>query len=250
MAALKFVTVLLTALAVKCVGGQTPTDPTQCPQPVNCIRDPCDGVRCPRFLNTECRSDFCHGECRATFFLSNGREVTSRCPVEMCDQKQCAGNRTCVEEVLPAICPADRPNCRQYIKARCILPTTPPPVMNCSFVVCPPETVCIVRETRVGPRPRCVPPPPPSSCDQLDCDEGMECFVREREGLPSVVRCVPIRVSPMPRDCSEVECPDGFVCIVTSNRAICAEVPTPRNCNDLECETGQECREVPAAGTE
>ena len=235
---------LLAALLVAQVSGQNTVEPTtDCPRPVNCVRDPCEGARCPRFLNTECRADFCSGECKATFFrLSNGKEVTDRCSAETCGEKVCPGNRTCIEEVVPPSCPAGSPNCRQYIKPRCILP---PPVMNCSFVACHPETVCVVKDTPRGPRPRCVAPPPPSSCDELKCEEGMECLERKGEGLRSVVRCVPASiVSDKPRNCSELECPDGFVCMVTNNRAICAMAPTPRTCSELECEPGQECRQV------
>ena len=231
--------VLLAALLVAQVSGQPITN---CPRPVNCVHDPCEGARCPRFLNTGCRPDFCNGECKATFFrLSDGKEVTDRCSAETCGEKVCQGSRTCIEEVVPPSCPAGSPNCRQYIKARCVLP---PPVMNCSFVACHPETVCVVKDTPRGPRPRCVAPPPPSSCDELECEEGMECFERKREGLRSVVRCVPASISEKPRNCSELECPDGFVCMVTNNRAICAMAPTPRTCSELECEPGQECREV------
>jgi len=104
--------------------------------------------------------------------------------------------------------------------------------------------VCEVRQTRQGPRARCVPQPPPTSCENVECDEGMECRVRERDGLNPVVRCKPIRVIPTPRDCSELECSDGFVCMVTNGTAICVEPsPLPDACDALDCEERNlECR--------
>ena len=89
-----------------------------------------------------------------------------------------------------------------------------------------------------------MPRPPPTSCENIECDEGMECRVRERDGLKPVVRCKPIRVVPSPRDCSELECSDGFVCMVTNGTAICVEPPPlPDACEGLNCEEQNlECR--------
>ena len=216
-----------------------------CPQPVTCDSNPCNGTRCLRFLNSECRVDACRGECRATFFRSNGREVTSRCAAPTCAQTRCPARRTCVNRVVPPTCPRNRPNCRQYISPQCVLPPPSQPPTNCAVILCPTDRpVCEVRQTRQGPRARCVPRPPPTNCENVECDEGMECRVRERAGLDPVVRCKPIRVVPTPRDCSELECSDGFVCMVTNGTAICVEPPPlPDACEGLNCEEQNlECR--------
>ena len=217
-----------------------------CPQPVVCDANPCNGIRCLRFMNSECRVDSCRGECRATFFRStNGKEVTSRCAAPTCAQKRCPARRMCVNRVLPPTCPTNRPNCRQYISPQCVLPPPPQPPTNCAVIQCPTDRpVCEVRQTRQGPRARCVLQPPPTSCETVECDEGMECQVREREGLDPVVRCKPIRVVPTPRDCSELDCSDGLVCMVTNGSAICVEPPPlPNACEELDCEEQNlECR--------
>ena len=220
---------------------------TTCPQPVACVADPCDGAQCPRFLNTECRVDACHGECRATFFrLSNGKEVTNRCAAPTCAQTLCHARRTCMNTVVPTTCPRSRPNCRQYIKPQCVLLLQPQPPVDCSQVLCPAtdRPFCEVRQTARGPRARCVPHPPPTSCEDVECDEGMRCRVREREGARPVVRCVPIRVLPVPRNCSQLECSDGFMCVVMDGKAMCVETPSPPDeCDLLACEErNQECR--------
>ena len=217
-----------------------------CPQPVVCNSNPCNGTRCVRFLNSQCRVDACHGECRATFFrLSNGREVTNRCAAPTCAQTQCPARRMCVNRVVPPTCPGNRPNCRQYISPQCVLPPPPQPPTNCAVIQCPTDRpVCEVRQTRQGPRARCQPQPPPTSCENVECDEGMECRLRERDGLDPVVRCKPIRVIPTPTDCSQLECSDEFVCMVTNGTAICVEPPPlPDICEGLDCEERNlECR--------
>ena len=78
----------------------------------------------------------------------------------------------------------------------------------------------------------------------MECDEGMECRLRERDGLDPVVRCKPIRVTPTPTDCSQLECSDEFVCMVTNGTAICVEPPPlPDICEGLDCEERDlECR--------
>ena len=217
-----------------------------CPQPVVCNSNPCNGTRCVRFLNSECRVDACHGECRATFFrLSNRREVTNRCAAPTCAQTQCPARRMCVDRIVPSTCPGNRPNCRQYISPQCVLPPPPQPPTNCAVILCPSDRpVCEVRQTRQGPRARCQPQPPPTSCENVECDEGMECRLRERDGLDPVVRCKPIRVTPTPTDCSQLECSDEFVCMVTNGTAICVEPPPlPDICEGLDCEERDlECR--------
>lgn len=217
-----------------------------CPQPVVCNLNPCNGTRCVRFLNSECRVDACRGECRATFFcLSNGREVTNRCAAPTCAQTQCPARRMCVNRIVPSTCPGNRPNCRQYISPQCVLPPPPQPPTNCAVIQCPTDRpVCEVRQTRQGPRARCQPQPPPTSCENVERDEGMECRLRERDGLDPVVRCKPIRVVPTPTDCSQLECSDEFVCMVTNGTAICVEPPPlPDICEGLDCEERNlECR--------
>ena len=217
-----------------------------CPQPVVCNSNPCNGTRCVRFLNSECRLDACHGECRATFFrLSNGKEVTNRCAAPTCAQTPCPARRMCVNRIVPPTCPGNRPNCRQYISPQCVLPPPPQPPTNCAVIQCPTDRpVCEVRQTRQGPRARCQPQPPPTSCENVECDEGMECRLRERDGLDPVVRCKPIRVTPTPTDCSQLECSDEFVCMVTNGTAICVEPPPlPDICEGLDCEEQNlECR--------
>ena len=217
-----------------------------CPQPVVCNSNPCNGTRCVRFLNSECRVDACHGECRATFFrLSNGKEVTNRCAAPTCAQTRCPARRMCVNRIVPPTCPGNRPNCRQYISPQCVLPPPPQPPTNCAVIQCPTDRpVCEVRQTRQGPRARCQPQPPPTSCENVECEEGMECQLRKRDGLDPVVRCKPIRVVPTPTDCSQLECSDEFVCMVTNGTAFCVEPPPlPDICEGLDCkERNLECR--------
>ena len=215
-----------------------------CPKPVVCAADPCDGAKCPRFLNTECRVDDCHGECRVTFFrLPDRKEVTDRCAGLTCAQKACPAGETCMNTVAPTTCPRNRPNCRQYIKPKCVQsPSQPQPPTDCSQVLCPPDrSFCEVRQTARGPRARCIPQLPPTSCEDVKCEKGMQCH--ERKGASPVVRCVPIRFAPAPSDCSELECSDGFVCVVMDGKAICVETPSPDECEQLACEEpNQECR--------
>ena len=219
-----------------------------CPKPVVCVADPCDGARCPRFpVNTECKVDACHGECRATFFrLSDRREVTNRCAGPTCAQKSCPAGWTCMNTVFPTACSRNRPNCRRYIKPQCVRPQQPQPPTDCSQVLCPPDrSFCEVRQTTRGPRARCIPQPPPTSCDNVECEKGMQCQVRERKAEAPVARCVPdpIRVVEVPRDCSQLECSDGFMCVVMDSKAMCVETPSPPDeCGQLACEEQQECR--------
>ena len=175
------------------------------PKPVVCDADPCDGAKCPRFMNTECRVDACHGECRAAFFrLSDRKEVTNRCAGLTCAQKACPAGETCMNTVVPTTCPSNRPKCRQYINPKCIQPQPP---TNCSQVLCPPDrSFCEVRQTTQGPRARCIPQPPPTSCEDVKCEKGIQCQLHERKGTSPVVRCVPNGAVPVPRDRSEQEC--------------------------------------------
>lgn len=213
-----------------------------CPNQVVCDEDLCQDTLCQRFLTAECRPDNCNGNCLVKFFYK-GREVTDKCGVETCDEKECPERRTCIEEVYPPSCPDDDRHCRQYIRSRCELPPPPRPPSDCSLILCPDKMpVCVVEETRLGPRARCRPPPAPTSCDQVKCDEGMECHHRDRdtEGKPPVIRCVPKSFSKIPTDCSAVLCPVGTVCMLFGQpdkpQARCVRPPRV-TCEDLDCES-------------
>ena len=84
-----------------------------CPDPVECLEDPCRDAECPRFPSARCEVDACHGECRATFIRGQKNiDVTARCgDFTPCQIKRCPNRRVCVEELTPAVCPDDMPEC-------------------------------------------------------------------------------------------------------------------------------------------
>ena len=229
---------------------QQGTDEPDCPDPVQCVANPCQNATCPRFLNAICEPDNCNGECRATFVNPRkGNKPIDDCDTETCADKECPTRRICMDEVFPPNCPEDQPFCRQYMRAVCELPPKPLPPSDCSVVLCGPGTVCDVLDTRNGPHARCVLFRP-TTCEELEpCDEGMMCRLRERKDKDPVVRCVPIGSPPKPRDCSELECEEGFDCMLFGRegkrkRARCVkDRPPPKSCKELDCEAvGMFCR--------
>ncbi len=219
-----------------------------CPNPVGCRGNPCDGLSCPRFNDAVCRLDYCRGECRADFFRGT-RNVTSDCkkdrPAASCARRRCLDNRVCEEEELP--CPRNRPRGKcpnpPRVSVKCVKIDEPQPPTDCSDVLCRPPSTCVVRDTSAGPRARCLPRAP-RDCAELTCDEGMRCEERPRGGGDVVMpRCVAARTQPRPRNCSQVTCREGMVCMLRANRARCVDLPPRRTCAELRCMSGYVCRE-------
>ena len=175
-------------LTVSIAQEDCPDRATECP-------DNCADALCPRFLNAKCRENPCHGLCTPNFFRENGQNVTDRCDVERCKDKECPGKRDCIEDVVPASCPATNRRCRQFIRSRCVLP---PPPTDCSQITCGPGMYC--REGRGGKKVMCARA---RNCFQLTCDEGFICL--EMEGGPMCTINKPM-------SCEEAECPEGAVC--------------------------------------
>ena len=166
-----------------------------CPNPAIECPDNCGGAQCGRFLNAECRENPCHGLCTPNFFRK-GRNVTDRCDVERCGDKDCPGERQCIEETVPASCLGGRPQCRQYIRARCVLP---PPPTDCSQISCGPGMFCRERKRREG-----VTCARARRCNQLECDQGFTCT--ETEAGPMCAMSKPFT------SCEEAGCPEGTLC--------------------------------------
>lgn len=166
-----------------------------CPGRVTTCPDNCADAQCARFLNAECRVNPCHGLCTPNFFRERGRNVTDRCEVPRCRDKECAGKRECVEDIVPATCPADNPRCRQHIRSRCL---HPPPSTDCSQITCGPGMYC--RKKRGEKAVKCARA---RNCFQLTCDEGFVCL--DMEGGPMCT-------INMPMSCEEAKCPEGTVC--------------------------------------
>ncbi len=244
------VVVAVVAAALAVASSQQVGRPDQdCPDPVQCLVNPCDSASCPRFDDAECRPNYCSGDCRAEFFRQN-KDVTERCnntePAKSCADRKCSGNRVCVEEEVP--CPDNRPadSCPDppRVRVTCELIEQPQPATDCSLVVCTePLTECVVRETKAGPRPRCESRPP-RDCRELTCDDGMRCEERMRgRDNETVPRCVALNSQPRPRNCTQVTCREGMVCMLQGKRAKCVDLPPPSSCDELLCTTGYECRE-------
>ena len=216
----------------------------RCPNPVECTVDPCDDPRCPAFITVQCRADNCSGECIAKYFDASEKDVTSQCfrGFETCKERKCAGTRMCVEEDVDECGPN-----RRCQKTRCILQTVRRP-MTCDDIECTDKkTKCEIFETRGGSIPKCVVYIP-QTCEEVDCEEGMVCEVRERaKDSKPVARCIAGRANPEnPRrgdDCSEVKCDDDEVCIQLEDDggARCAKPPPPSDCSQLQCPINMEC---------
>ena len=196
-----------------------------CPDAATECPDSCAREQCARFLNAKCRENPCHGLCTPNFFW-RGNNVTDRCPVERCSDRVCPGTRQFVEEVRPASCPKGLPRsqCRQFIKARCVLP---PPPTDCSQISCGPGTFCRERRRREG-----VTCARARNCDQLACDEGSICT--ETEQGPQCV--ISIQLS-----CKVLSCPEGTVCVSES-------IPS-RNLSVAQCLDREEAELLPTFDT-
>ena len=200
-----------------------------CPDPVMCLVDPCLTARCPRFLNAECRANFCGGTCTADFFRRGRRNVTAVCPSRTgtCEERVCPGGRMCMEEAVPSRCLPGDSRCRQYLYTRCVFP---PEATECTPGFCQqPGRTCVVVRTNLGPRARCLLLRPQSCAEIEPCPEGFECRFRDRgDDRRPVVRCV----EQPPQSCSDIECTGGTVCVVGRSRAKCI---LPRTCEHLQC---------------
>ena len=86
-----------------------------CPPGVDqflCFADPCQVNSCPNFPEATCRSSFCGG-CFASFFDSDGNNVTDRCSTRP----------TCEDGTEMVDCfrdPCDDRTCPEFPEARCV----------------------------------------------------------------------------------------------------------------------------------
>ena len=208
---------LIAIVAVAATQEDCPNAATYCPES-------CAGEQCARFLNAQCQMNSCHGLCAPNFFW-RGRNVTDRCPVERCSDRVCLGLCWCVERVHPETCPgpAGIPQsfCRQYIQARCVLPT------NCSQVSCEAGMFCREREGRRGVT--CVRA---RKCYQLACGAGFLCSLMEKGS-----RCV----KSVTLSCEDLTCPGGTVCVTDS-------IPS-RNLSAAQCLNREEAERLPTFDT-
>ena len=228
-------TVLLVAAGALAQGEDCPNRATECP-------DNCGGAQCPRFLNAECQVNPCHGLCTPNF-MWRGKNVTHRCDVERCGEKNCPGKRECVEEIVPPSCPGNGTQCRQFIRSRCILPPSP---TDCSQITCGPGMYC--REIRGGKGVKCARA---RNCNQLTCSEGLSCSETE-EGPMCMATSSPMPTStptvsistPFPNFCDF--CASlGQDCSVVNGSYQCTE---PTKCNSVRIDyclnLGQLCKEI------
>ena len=119
--------------------------------------------------------------------------------------------------------------------------------MTCDDLVCSDDKlVCEETQTPEGTLARCVVSIP-DSCDELTCDEGYTCEVRERarDGV-KVARCIVIRTGDTnPRrgaTCLEVLCNEDEVCMMLDDgTARCTKPPPPTDCSQLECGPSMLC---------
>ena len=169
----------------------------ECPNEATDCSDPCEEAQCARFLNAECRENPCFSLCSPNFFWRS-KNVTDRCDIERCSDKECPGLRECVEETVPASCPEDIPLCRQHIRVRCVLP---PPPTDCSQITCGLGMFC--RERVRGKGVKCVRA---RKCSQLECTKGFTCTETEEEPL----------CTKLPSSCEEAACPEELVCSLSS----------------------------------
>lgn len=224
----------------------------------------CQNTTCPRFYNAECRDDHCVNATCTPHFFFRGANVSSRCQVETCAEKNCSKNRRCIEEVTTLSCPAGRTDCRQILRSRCVLMETNRP-MSCGDIQCDLGEVCRFR-ARTGRHPvvRCVSMKKQRSCTNIHCSNGHKC-VEEK----SKIRCIedsgtaePVTLtSPQSSETTPTSslgsgmreppgsgsgdelCDDGTVCysgercttIPSSNHTACIPVHVNASCDQLSC---------------
>ena len=178
----------------------------ECPNPVQDCPNVCEGEQCDRYLNAECRVNPCNRECTATFFW-RGREVTDKCVVRRCSDRNCPGKRFCVEQVWPESCSSGSPRCRQYINSRCVFPR------SCEQLQCESGTICSEMEFGI---PQCVLSIA-LTCDKLRCPKGTVCVSQD---IPSrgftVAQCLSEEKS------SSLPTADTFFC--ASGATICTDL--------------------------
>ena len=211
-----FIMLLLLSATTVAAQNDCPNAATECP-------DSCTGEQCARYLNAECQKNLCHGLCTPNFFW-RGRNVTDRCQIERCSDIVCPGQRECVEVIRPASCPEARSSCRQYIQARCVLPSPP---SSCDQISCGEGMYC--REKRGGKGVKCARA---RNCNQLTCSEGSICS--EEEGGPVCVTSVAL-------SCEDLNCPEGTVCVSQS-------IPS-RNLTVAQCLDREEAERLPTFET-
>ncbi|XP_064384616.1 uncharacterized protein LOC135333567 [Halichondria panicea] len=206
-----------------------------------CVPDPCESAECPRFLNADCRID--PENCTVKFFWGE-RNVSDQCAVPTCDTRQCGKSRDCIENVFPPSCPQDNPECRQYIKTRCMLRPQSRP-LTCNDVKCEAGMTCHFRERgdSFPPVVRCIPSVP-KDCSELKCDDGSRCVLQGRRPfcVPSVTTSPPTTTKP--NDCSELNCKQDEMCIISGTTPTCVPFTTPTpapDCSEFECKDDEMC---------
>lgn len=199
-----FYLLLVLLSASKASAQEEQEEEEDCPdEQAECEGDPCEGQKCPRFYNAECRPNLCFGGLCTPNFFFRGFNVTDRCDVPRCEcdnassicvKVECPERRQCIETVEG--CRPDQEPCRRtFLFARCIIP---------------PEDLDI-------------------SCNDVKCGEGEGCRMRERgPGFPPVVRCLPLEKF---SSCEELRCNEGHVCINEGEKLSCVpeEVMTEKS---------------------
>ena len=213
----------------------------------------CENIRCLRFFNAECRDDHCDNPPCAPHFFFRGRNVTNRCTVERCNRKSCHRHRQCKESIEPTVCPRNRPQCRQLLKAKCILGVNPASPTTCSDMICGWERACRMRTQAFGqPVARCILVNRLKRCDNVQCDSGFTC-VLEKSKVSCVLDPTHITTEYLPNDsttatlegtetippssCSELHCPETQRCIQSSrfSLAVCIDATVGLACEELRC---------------
>lgn len=226
----------VTVTLLQIVTGQNVVD---CPNPVDCIDNPCNTASCPNFIEAVCSPNYCSGECRATFLLGKDqRDVTDRCEIPSCETHICPASRpVCVEERVP--CPRNRTTCipSKQVKLSCEKIAVSLP-SDCSMVRCATDQTCSVEQRAEGSVALCVERIP-EHCDELECEPGRICRERDKDGVITAI-CVPERLED--EDCSTVVCSTNDVCQLTgAGRPRCVAKPPPQNCEELMCDEGFTC---------
>ena len=99
-------------------------------------------------------------------------------------------------------------------------------------------------------RARCVPFVP-TNCEEIECEDGMVCEMRERLKDGKVVPRCKLEDPGASRveDCSQLTCREGLACqVLPSGMAKCVMTPPPMDCKELDCGEGMECKEVGIQG--
>ena len=175
---------------------------------------------------------------------------------ESCDDLTCGAGIACVERLR-----ADG-----VLQVRCIPERLEED--DCTNVVCSDNMICEL--TRAG-RPRCVSKPPPSTCEQIECENGYECVLRNErravciqtpntEPTTSIIQDL-IKDDIIGKKCSDIDCEPAYHCVMFGDTNLfgdffiprcipnnCPRTRRPLSCQELECGRGEYCAVAVADG--